>query len=98
MLAGVFLGLFEYPHFILVAALAYLAAYHLACGRLLLPLSTYAVGLALLWLNSAAPLSRVLGPLPIDVSWVVLYFPFAAGALILHAIAYSTGVAKKILR
>ncbi|AET33866.1 hypothetical protein [Pyrobaculum ferrireducens] len=97
VLAGAFLGFFEYPHFILLAALAYLAAYHLACGRILLPLLTYAVGLALLWLNRVAPPSRVLGPLPIDISWVMLYFPFAAGALIIYSVAYATGVAKKIL-
>ena len=97
VLAGVFLGWFEFPHFLLVGALAYVAAYHAACGRLLFPLAVYGIGAGLLALNRVFPPSAVLGPLPIDVSWPLLYFPFALAALALYAAAYAKGLARRVL-
>jgi len=97
LLAGVFLGWFEFPHFLLVGALAYVAAYHAACGRLLFPLAVYGVGAGLLALNRVFPPSAVFGPLPIDVSWPLLYFPFALVALVLYAAAYAKRLAGRVL-
>ncbi|MCX8136708.1 hypothetical protein [Pyrobaculum aerophilum] len=86
-----FLGVFEFPHFFLVGVLAYLVAYYAACGRYLFPAAVYGAGLGLLALNRVLPPGAVFGPLPVDVSWVTFYFPFAFAALVLYAATFAKG-------
>jgi hypothetical protein len=97
LFTGVFLNFFKFPHFILVGSLAYIAAYHAACGRLAFPSVVYGIGLGVLALDSVYPPSRVFGPLPIDVGWTLLYTPPALAILLLYAAAYAKGLAKRVL-
>ena len=97
LLAGVRAGLFEFPHFLLLGALAYLAAYYVASGRYLFPTAVYGAGLGLLALNKFLPPSAVFGPLPVDLSWATFYFPFAAAALLLYAATFARGFAARAL-
>ncbi|MEM0464084.1 hypothetical protein [Pyrobaculum sp.] len=97
LLAGVAVGAFRYPHFILVGALAYLAAYYVACGRWLFPTATYGAGLLVLAFDKVFPPASVFGPLPVDASWAHLYFPVASGALVLYAGTFAKRFGWKVL-
>ncbi len=92
---GVHFKFFQHPHFLLIGALAYLAAYHAACGRLLFSSIIYGAGVGFLALNSVLPPRALFGPLPVDVGWPHLYFPFALAALIAYASVYAKGLARK---
>jgi len=97
LFTGVLLDFFKFPHFILVGSLAYIAAYHAACGRLAFPSTVYGIGLGILALDSVYPPSRVFGPLPIDFGWTLLYTPPALAALLLYAATYVNGPARRVL-
>ena len=94
---GVYFKFFQYPHFLLVGALTYLAAYHAACGRLLFSSIVYGVGVGFLALNSVLPPRALFGPLPVDVGWPHLYFPLAFAALLTYAAVYAKGLARRAL-